>query len=106
MMAGERLYYYYGEHWLLAQLMRVLPLAPTVLFAFVDVAAADRFTPRDLQILHLQVPVNTLATGLGYFGKPWVIRSTGFIVQCSRPGISIRRRRERHGCSSAARRLL
>jgi hypothetical protein len=40
MMAGERLYYYYGEHWLLAQLMRVVPLAPTVLFAIFDVAAA------------------------------------------------------------------
>jgi hypothetical protein len=40
MMAGEPLRYYYGEHWLLAQLMRIVPLAPTILFALIDVTAA------------------------------------------------------------------
>ena len=28
LMAGEPLRYYYGQHWLLAQVMRVVPLAP------------------------------------------------------------------------------
>jgi hypothetical protein len=40
LMAGEPLRYYYGQHWLLAQVMRVVPLAPTVLFALFDLLAA------------------------------------------------------------------
>ncbi len=40
LMAGEPLRYYYGQHWLLAQLMRVVPLAPTVLFALFNLLAA------------------------------------------------------------------
>jgi hypothetical protein len=40
LMAGEPLRYYYGQHWLLTQVMRVVPLAPTVLFALFDLLAA------------------------------------------------------------------
>src|SRR5271165_1329649 len=40
LMAGEPLRYYFGEHWLMAELLRIVPLAPTTLFALFNIAAA------------------------------------------------------------------